>query len=155
MASVTLPGSNGATVTVQSGTGDNTFVANIIANSILLASIPGGAGLDTQQITVNGGSVTAPAPLSDGKEQLLYLVGSGGGSLTIPGGWTYVIDMMTGPETISAVGAQVISTDPFSSTFTFTGATSVAADPGTDNDVVTVISGAGFNVGTGDGNDTV
>ena len=157
MASVTLPGSSGTAVTVQSGTGDNTFVAQIIANTILLASVAGslsGAG-DTQEITINGGATTAPSAPSDGNEHLLYLVGSGGGSLTIPGGWNYVIDMMTGPETISAVGAQVISTDPFSSTFTFTGATSVAADPGTDNDVVTVISGAGFNVGTGDGNDTV
>ncbi len=40
--SVTLPGSSGGIVTVQSGSGDNSFVAQIIANTILLASVSGG-----------------------------------------------------------------------------------------------------------------
>ena len=41
MAFVTLPGVSGGIVTVQSGTGDHIFVAQIIANTILAASTGG------------------------------------------------------------------------------------------------------------------
>lgn len=151
MASVTLPGANPTgVVTVQSGSGDHIFVAQIIANTILLNSV-GGSLNAAQTDTVGSGATTAPPPTGGSDKSILYLYGSGGGTLTIPGGYNYVVDLMTGPETISASNVQMISYDSAGSTYQITGNSSLAAqDP---NDVVT-ISGV-FNEATGDGNNTV
>lgn len=85
--SVTLPGSSGGTVTVQSGAGDHTFLAQIIANSILLASV-GGSLNPPDTVTINGGSpTTTAAPSGENPDNILYLFGSGGGDFTIPTGY--------------------------------------------------------------------
>jgi hypothetical protein len=161
--SVTLPGAGGTgTVTVQSGGGDNVFVAQIIANTILLASVGGSLDGGTVtpdlnpavSVTVNGGVTIAPPPLVNGNENILYLFGSGGGSLNVPTGYNYVIDLMTGPETIAGTDVQVISTDPASGVeFNLSGNSSIAADPPPVG--VNLTESGVQNIATGAGNDTI
>ena len=59
--SVTLPGSSGGIVTVQSGAGDHLFVAQIIANTILMASTSGGLN-PPATVTIDGGAPLGPTP---------------------------------------------------------------------------------------------
>lgn len=149
MASVTLPGASGGIVTVQSGSGDHIFVAQIIANTILLASVEGGLNTPVS-VTVDGSTVTAPPPTNGGKEDILYLTGSGGGTFTIPTGYEFVVDLMTGPETIVGSNVEVISDDQSAGqVFSLSGASSIAAMAGT----IPLIGTA--NLASGNGNDTV
>ncbi len=93
---VTLPGASGGIVTVQSGSGDHEFIAQIIANTILLAST--GGSLNTPvAVTVTGNATdpaTVPTPTGGG-ENILYLYGSGGGTFQVPTGYQYVVDLLT------------------------------------------------------------
>jgi hypothetical protein len=103
---VTLPSANGV-VTVQSGSGTHEFVAQIIANSILMASVSG-SGVNSQSVTITGATQNpTPTPaVVPGEENILYLYGAGGpiagsgspiGSFSVPSGYQYVVDLMTGP----------------------------------------------------------
>ncbi len=152
MAFVTLPGASGGIVTVQAGTGAHILVAQLIANTILTASV-GGTLNAIQTVTAGSGPTIAPPPTGGTDQSILYLFGSGGGSITIPTGYNYVVDLMTGPETITGSNLQVISFDTVGSTFNVSGNVVLAADPASDNNVVN-LSGV-FNEATGDGNDTV
>jgi hypothetical protein len=153
--SVTLPGSSGGIVTVQSGAGDHLFVAQIIANTILMASTSGGLN-PPATVTIDGGAPIGPSPTPPDNldSNILYMYGTGGTSYTVPSVYNYVVDLMTGPETITGSNVQVISYDSVGSAFDLSGTSSIAADPATDSDVVTVVSGV-FNIATGNGNDTV
>jgi hypothetical protein len=157
MAFVTLPGSSGGIVTVQAGTGDHIFVAQIIANTILLASV-GGTLNAPQTATLSSGVGTAPPATGGPDQSILYLYGAGGGTFTVPSGYNYVVDLMTGPETITGSNVQVVSYDSVGAasspggTFILSGSDSIAADPSDDN-TVTVFGS--FNEATGDGNNTV
>jgi len=124
MAFVTLPGASGGTVTVQSGSGDNVFVAQIIANTILLASAGGSLKVNSDVV---GSGVNVAPPTTAGGPNILYLSGSGGGTLAVPTGYDYIVDLMTGPETITGSNAQLISYDTVGTNeFVITGASSIA-----------------------------
>ena len=107
MASVTLPGASGGIVTVQAGSGDHIFVAQIIANTILSVGGSAPGGMNVTSVSANDGDTTIPAAISNGKDNILYLTGPGGGSLTIPSGIEYAVDLITGPETITGSNIQV------------------------------------------------
>ena len=154
--SVTLPGSGGGTATIQAGSGDHVFVAQIIANTILLAQDAGTIN-PAVTVTINGaGAVVTPPPLDNGEQNILYLVGSGGGTYNIPAGYDYVVDLLTGPETITGSNVQVIAYDSSGSAtkdnFQLSGNSSLAADP---NANFTINLTGSFNEATGDGNNTV
>jgi hypothetical protein len=157
MAFVTLPGATGGIVTVQAGGGDHIFVAQLIANTILMAST--GGSLNTPQTVLAGsGTATPPPPTAGGKESILYVSGSGGGTLAVPTGYNYVVDLVQGQETITGSNVQVVAYDSTGSasgpggTFDLTGNVSIAADAADDNAVT--VDGS-FNEATGDGNNTV
>jgi len=157
MAVVTLPGSSGGIVTVQSGSGDHIFVAQIIANTILLASVGGSSGTNLNTpvaVAVDGGTpTTAPPASTDGLQNILYLTGTGGGSFDVPTGYNYVVDLMTGPETITGSNVQVEGYDSAGSNYVLTGNVSIAAANVTGPQNVSVLGTA--NIATGDGNDTI
>jgi len=163
--SVTLPGASGAIVTVQAGAGSHLWMAQIIANTILTASVNGSLA-PSAVVTITGGvpQNTAP-PTVSGKDNILFLVGDGDtgggpgdGTYTIPTGYNYVVDLLTGPETISGSNVQIIAYNQTSAAsipagdFVITGNSSVAADP--NNSYAVTISGS-FNESTGDGNNTI
>jgi hypothetical protein len=154
--SVTLPGAGGGTATIQAGSGDHVFVAQIIANTILLAQDANNLN-PAVTVSINGGvATTTPPALVNGEQNILYLVGSGGGTYNIPAGYNYVVDLLTGPETITGSDVQVIAYDSSGSatkdSFVLTGNSSIAADPNANYNIT--ITGA-FNEATGDGNNTV
>jgi hypothetical protein len=155
MTVVTLPGATGGIVTVQAGTGDHVFVAQIIANTILLASV--GGSLNTPVAVTVSGSTTnpgvVPPALSDGKGNILYLTGSvGGGTFAVPTGYNYVVDLMTAPETITGSNLQLIGFDSAGSTYVLTGNSSVVADP--QGPEVESVTGTA-NLASGPGNDSL
>jgi hypothetical protein len=153
-SSVTLPSANGA-ITVQSGGGDNAFVAQIIANSILLASV-GGAGftgdtLNQASVTIDGstGFTVPPPTVGSHQQNLLYLYGTGGGTVAIPAGYNFVIDLMTGDETVTGSNVQIVSEAPAATEYDLSGSSSVASSDPVINDTGTQ------NIAAGPGNNTI
>lgn len=164
--SVTLHGATGSVITVQAGSGDHVFVAQIIANTILTSTLNTPA-----VVSINGGVASPtppPGPTTGGAENILYLVGdgggSGGGTYNIPAGYNYVVDLLATAspggqtETITGSNVQLIAYDSLGSadasggTFQLTGNSSISADP---SDSYNINITGSFNEATGDGNNTV
>ena len=131
--SVTVPGAGGTTITIPTGSGDNTFVAQIIANSIILATTArGGAGVNyTTAISVGSGQWSLPgAPVGPGSD-VAIIPSNASGDITIPSGYAYVIDESPNPLDMHGAGnVQIVSADTSGGSYTLSGQVSLAASGG-------------------------
>jgi len=143
--SVTVPGTNGSIFSIPQPTPTSFNVAQQIADAIVAASTAGGFSVVSAAVE---GSIPL-APLGGPSE--LFLTG-GTGSVNVPFGYNFVVDNASGPVTISATEASILS-GTVGGTFFVSGTGSIAAGGG-DN-VVGAIGPGTFNIGTGAGNDTL
>jgi len=131
--SVTVPGAGGTTITIPTGGGDNTFVAQIIANSIILATTArGGAGVNyTTAVSVGSGQWSLPgAPVGPGSD-IAIIPSNASGDITIPSGYAYVIDESPNPIDIHGAGnVQIVSADTSGGSYNLSGQVSLVASGG-------------------------
>ena len=113
--SVTVPGAGGTTISVG-GSSSNQFLASIIRNSILQASVAAGGANYVTAVSMAGGQWSLPAapvvpnskPGTDIEIAVIPSVASG--AVSIPFGYQYAIDEST-TATVSGGNVQIISAD--------------------------------------------
>jgi len=115
--SVTLPGASGTITLAVGGSSSNQFLASIIRNSILLASVQAGGADLVNAVSMPGGQWSLPAaPQVIGTKagtpeiDVAVIPTNASGTVTIPSGYQYVIDEST-TATVSGANVQVISVD--------------------------------------------
>lgn len=117
--SVTLPGASGTITLAVGGSSNNQFLASIIRNSILLASVKAGGADLVSAVSMPGGQWSLPAapvvanatPHSTGTDiDIAIIPSNASGAVLIPSGYQYVIDESTA-ATITGSSVQVISAD--------------------------------------------
>jgi Ca2+-binding RTX toxin-like protein len=145
MASVTVPGTGGSTVTIPPSTNASFIVAKNIADAIAAA----GGKLDITQ-GVFGGTIPWPPA---GKVGEVVLSGDAGGGATIPAGYSFIVNNANAPVTITAGNNQSLITGGKGTSVFGSGNNTIAASGGSN--LVVLNGGSTFLVGGGEGNDTV
>jgi Ca2+-binding RTX toxin-like protein len=139
MATLTVPGAGSTTIT-YSGT-SNAALAQSIANT--LSAILSSGSLTVQSVSGAGGTV--PPPSATGVNSLVI---TSPGVVSVPGGYTYVVDATSGTSPVAVIGAPNFLGGNAPLQVTGTGG---AVAVGNGNDVFNM-SGA-YTVAAGSGND--
>jgi hypothetical protein len=147
ISGITVPGTAGGNIVVSTGTGDYLNLAQQMANAL--------NGLRTVNnlvvTTVTAGSAIPPAS-GGGKSTEIGLIGAGGVVSVLPTSnvYSYVVNVTSSPETVTASNTQVLSGDQ-GATLLVSDTSTVAATGGNN-----FVSGTGnFLLSTATGNDTI
>src|SRR5438309_485691 len=124
MASTTVPGTGGSTVTVS----NSNVVAQQIANAIAAVTTSGG----TLSVTSFGIGTPPPSAPPPGTVGEIIITGSVGGGATIPAGYSFIVDNASAPVTITAGNNQSVLLNTVAASVFGTGNNTVAAGGGND-----------------------
>ena len=147
ISGITVPGTAGGNIVVSTGTGDYLKLAQQMATA--LNGLSTGSSLVVS--TVTAGSAIPPAS-GGGKSTELGIVGAGGVASFLPTSsvYSYVVNVTSSPDTVTASNTQVLSGDQ-GATLLVSGTSTVAATGGNN-----FISATGnYLLSTATGNDTI
>ena len=125
---VTVPGTNGGTVTLTASSGDHLALSQQLSHA--MNKLAQADKLAITQISVSGATTIADPPsVSSGTERAVILVGGSDVNVTVPAGYHHVIHNTTGRATI--VGSDVaIITNSSGGSVSVSGNSTVAASGG-------------------------
>lgn len=130
-AYVTVPGGTYGTISIG-GSSSNKFVAQVIANSILLASKSGGVQFAEAVASTKGSVYVPPANLSDAVRELIIPT-SVTGVVNIPTGYTDVVIAGTGPVSLVGSSNVEIASNATSGSYSISGSANEALSGGNNN----------------------
>jgi Ca2+-binding RTX toxin-like protein len=142
MASVTIPGTGGSTVTIPQTALFSQFVAQQIANALAAAS----------SVAVTGiGSGDIIPPTTPGSTNELMVTGAGGAN-SVPAGYDFIINDTSSPDSLSGSNTAILS-GTVGGTFWVSGGSTVAAGGG--NNTIVGQAGGTYLLSGGSGNDSI